>query len=67
LSHEVAAWEKRCSAGQVTIDWRFTAAHARIWLKRIYPVIKAQTQANRVLCKESLWQFVVATLVAFGA
>jgi hypothetical protein len=38
LGHEVAAWVvARNDAGQ-RIDWRFTAADARIKLKRLYPV-----------------------------
>ena len=40
LASEVAAWEARRNAAQVTIDWQFTAADARIKLKRLYPVLK---------------------------
>jgi hypothetical protein len=42
LVHEVQAWEVERNAAQVTIDWQFTAADARIKLKRLYPVIKEQ-------------------------
>jgi hypothetical protein len=38
LAAEVAAWEKSRNAAQATIDWRFTAADARIKLRRLYPV-----------------------------
>lgn len=42
LVREVQAWEAERNAAQVTIDWQFTAADARIKLKRLYPVIKEQ-------------------------
>jgi hypothetical protein len=42
LAREVQAWEAERNAGPVTIDWQFTAADARIRLKRLYPVIKEQ-------------------------
>lgn len=42
LVREVQAWETERNAAQVTIDWQFTAADARIKLKRLYPVIKEQ-------------------------
>ena len=42
LVREVAAWESRRNAARVTIDWQFTAADARIKLKRLYPVVKEQ-------------------------
>jgi hypothetical protein len=45
VTREVAAWEKRRNQAQVTIDWRFTAADARIKLKRLYPVVKEQELA----------------------
>jgi transposase len=35
---EVAAWEENRNAATTKIDWRFTAADARIKLKRLYPV-----------------------------
>lgn len=37
LQREVAAWENRRNQGATTVDWRFTAADARIKLKRLYP------------------------------
>jgi hypothetical protein len=42
LVAEVAAWQARRNAAQVTVDWHFTAADARIKLKRLYPVLKEQ-------------------------
>ena len=42
LVREVQAWEAERNAAEVTIDWQFTAADARIKLKRLYPVIKEQ-------------------------
>ncbi len=36
----VAAWKAQRDQAAVTIDWRFTAADARIKLKHLYPVIK---------------------------
>jgi hypothetical protein len=42
LVREVQAWEAERNAAQVTIDWQFTAADARIKLKHLYPVIKEQ-------------------------
>jgi len=40
-----SAWEKRRNHQRITIDWRFTAAEARIKLKRLYPVVKEQESA----------------------
>ena len=40
LIAEVATWERERNAQQVTIDWQFTTADARIKLKHLYPVIK---------------------------
>jgi DDE superfamily endonuclease len=37
LSREVAAWQKRRNNKHTKADWRFTAADARIKLKRLYP------------------------------
>jgi len=37
LSREVAAWQDRRNKNQTKADWRFTAADARIKLKRLYP------------------------------
>jgi hypothetical protein len=42
---EVAAWEQKRKQAQVTIDWRFTTADARLKLKRLYPVLKEQKAA----------------------
>ena len=39
VQHEVLAWQRNRDRSQVTIDWRFTAADARIKLKRLYPTI----------------------------
>jgi len=39
LTHEVAAWEAARNAAEVTIDWRFTTADARIKLKHLYPTL----------------------------
>ena len=36
---EVAAWEKERNAAHVTINWHFTAEHARIKLRHLYPTI----------------------------
>jgi transposase len=38
LIEEVSAWEHDRNHGNVQIDWQFTAADARIKLKRLYPV-----------------------------
>jgi len=45
LAAEVAAWQTKRNAAQVTIDWHFTAADARIKLKRLYPVLKVRFPA----------------------
>jgi hypothetical protein len=37
LQAEVAAWQRRRDAHGGRVDWRFTAADARIKLKRLYP------------------------------
>jgi len=39
LTAEVAAWEQQRNEEQVRIDWRFTTDHARIKLRRLYPVL----------------------------
>jgi len=44
LARDVAAWEQRRNQAQVTIDWRFTTADARLKLKRLYPILKAQKE-----------------------
>ena len=37
LEQKASAWERERNAAQVTIDWQFTTADARIKLKRLYP------------------------------
>jgi hypothetical protein len=44
LQREVTAWEQRRNQTHITIDWRFTTADARIRLKRLYPILKEQTE-----------------------
>jgi len=39
LNGELAAWHTRRNQSQKGVDWQFTAADARIKLKRLYPVI----------------------------
>jgi hypothetical protein len=39
LNEELAAWYTRRNQSQKGVDWQFTAADARIKLKRLYPVI----------------------------
>lgn len=39
---EVMAWQQKRNAAQVTIQWQFTTADARIKLRRLYPVINVQ-------------------------
>ena len=40
VSQQVQAWQEERNQVQVTINWRFTAADARIKLKRLYPTIE---------------------------
>lgn len=40
LTQEVLAWETYRNAKQVTINWQFTTADARIKLRRLYPVFE---------------------------
>jgi transposase len=40
LEQEVAAWQTARNAEQVTVDWRFTTANARIKLKHLYPSLQ---------------------------
>ena len=42
LECEAAAWQAQRNHRQITVDWHFTTADARIKLKRLYPVIKEQ-------------------------
>jgi len=37
LKEETGAWEEERNDAKATVDWRFTAADARIKLKRLYP------------------------------
>jgi len=39
VEEEATAWEVERNARQITVDWRFTTADARIKLKRLYPSI----------------------------
>lgn len=41
VQQQVDAWQQNRNQQQVTINWRFTAADARIKLKRLYPSIEA--------------------------
>jgi hypothetical protein len=40
LKADIAVWEAARNAAEVSINWRFTTADARIRLKRLYPSIK---------------------------
>lgn len=40
LEREAKAWEEECNQQKTTIQWRFTAKHAREKLKRHYDAIK---------------------------
>jgi hypothetical protein len=46
LTIESRAWEERRNRAQVTIDWHFTTADARIKLKRLYPVLKKPSSVS---------------------
>lgn len=39
MQSEVLAWEQQRNEAEATVDWQFTAADARVKLKRLYPVI----------------------------
>lgn len=41
VAHEVAAWEAARNAAGATVKWRFTTAHARTRLARLYPALQA--------------------------
>ena len=43
LERNIAIWERDRNAAQVTIDWQFTTADARIKLKRLYPQIRQES------------------------
>jgi hypothetical protein len=40
LIKEVAAWEHERNAAQVTVNWHFTTADARVKLKHLYPSLQ---------------------------
>jgi hypothetical protein len=40
LTREVAAWQSDRNAAQVTVNWQFTTADARVKLKRLYPILE---------------------------
>jgi len=40
LRSEIGAWQQKRNAARKIIAWQFTAADARVKLKRLYPVIK---------------------------
>ena len=42
LEKNIAIWECERNTAQVTIDWQFTTADARIKLKRLYPQIRQE-------------------------
>ncbi len=42
LEREVLAWQEARNAVQAKIRWQFTAADARIKLRRLYPILKSQ-------------------------
>jgi hypothetical protein len=42
LKREVAAWEQQRNAAAAKADWQFTAADARVKLKRLYPTVQLQ-------------------------
>jgi transposase len=46
LRREATAWEVRRNYTQVTIDWQFSTADARIKLKRLYPLITERVTAD---------------------
>ena len=39
MQSAVLAWEQQRNEAEATVDWQFTAADARVKLKRLYPVI----------------------------
>jgi len=43
LQAEVSAWERDRNACPHTVNWQFTAADARVKLKRLYPEVKHKT------------------------
>lgn len=45
LAHEVAAWQARRNRAEVTMQWRFTTADARIKLTHLYPIVHVPEDA----------------------
>jgi DDE superfamily endonuclease len=41
LPSEIEVWQQKRNQTSKAVDWQFTAADARVKLKRLYPVIKA--------------------------
>jgi DDE superfamily endonuclease len=41
LERHVAAWEQRRNGAEITAEWRFTTADARIKLRKLYPTLDA--------------------------
>lgn len=41
LAQELGAWEQERNAAGATVTWRFTTAHARTRLARLYPALEA--------------------------
>jgi hypothetical protein len=60
VAREVAAWVAARNATAATIDWRFTAADARIKLKRPYPAFQARrntsAQEGQIVASTSVLQ-----------
>lgn len=46
VREQVAAWQQQRNQAPAPINWRFTAADARIKLKRLYPSLKEQHLSN---------------------
>ena len=49
LADEMLAWETERNTNHATVDWRFTAADARIKLKKLYPVIHFDENVKETL------------------
>jgi hypothetical protein len=41
VAHQIAIWERGRNAAGATVRWRFTTAHARTRLARLYPALEA--------------------------
>lgn len=46
LAKEVSAWERNRNQKEVTVNWQFTTEHARIKLKKLYPIIEEVISQN---------------------